>query len=189
MRHFMHSKPCFTNFTLCTRNFKRMKAIVFFQNQIWCIDMTKVDNLANDNTGVKTSLIRQDLFNTTVGTKGIKTNESEKNVLQVSNISFKKTRTSKVLVERGTKIAGECKNVCSAEVSQFHSTMTETKSRFTECTTWYLKTVPYRYLEDQGYKFFQKMSQPTTNLKSRKKNPDRLVTKECWRFRLFVHYR
>ena len=58
VRQFLHSKPYFTNFTLATRKFKRMKAFARFKNEIWCMDLAYVDKLAKDNNGVKYLLVR-----------------------------------------------------------------------------------------------------------------------------------
>ena len=52
VRHFLHSKPSYTKFTFATRNFKRMRAIARFTNEIWCIDLAYVDKLAKVNKGV-----------------------------------------------------------------------------------------------------------------------------------------
>ena len=52
VRHFLLSKPSYTKFTLATRKFKRMKAIAWFKNEIWCMDLAYVDKLAKDNKGV-----------------------------------------------------------------------------------------------------------------------------------------
>ena len=64
--HFLDSKPSYTQFTLATRKFKRMKAFARLKNEIWCMDLAYVDKLAKDNNGVKYLLVRQDLFVRTV---------------------------------------------------------------------------------------------------------------------------
>ena len=66
MRQFLYSKASYTNFNLATRKFKRMRAFARFRNEIWCMDIASVDNLAN---GVKYLLVRQDLFVRTVDAK------------------------------------------------------------------------------------------------------------------------
>ena len=38
-RQFLHSKPSYTNFTLATRKFKRMKAFPRLENEIWCMEL------------------------------------------------------------------------------------------------------------------------------------------------------
>ena len=82
VRRFIHlytiytiylSKTSCTKFTFATRKFKRMKAFVRFINEIWWMDLTFVDKLAQENNGVKYLLVRQDMFDRTVDAKGRKT--------------------------------------------------------------------------------------------------------------------
>ena len=72
VRQFLQSKPSFTKFTLARRTFKRMKALARFKNEIWCMDLAYVDELAKNNNGVKYLLVRQDLFERTLDAKGMK---------------------------------------------------------------------------------------------------------------------
>ena len=69
VREFLHSKTSYTRFTQATHNFKRMRTFARFKNEIWCMDLAKVDKLAKDNNGVKYLLVRQDLFDKTVDAK------------------------------------------------------------------------------------------------------------------------
>ena len=80
VRQFLHSKPSYTKFTLATRKFKRMEAFARFKNEIWCMDLAYVDKPAKDNNGVKHLLVRQDLFDRTVGAEGMKTKDSKETV-------------------------------------------------------------------------------------------------------------
>ena len=43
--------------------------------------------------------------------------------------------------------------------------MSEIKAAFAERTTGFLKNILYRYMEDNGYKYFHKLSQFVTKLK------------------------
>ena len=70
---FLHSKPSYTKFTFGTRKIKRMKAFARLKNEICWVDLAYIDKLANDINGVKYLLLRQDLFDGTVYTKGMKT--------------------------------------------------------------------------------------------------------------------
>ena len=67
VRQFLHSKPSYTRFTLATRKFTQMKAFARFRYQIWCMDLEYVGKLAKDNDGVKYFLVRQNLFDRSVG--------------------------------------------------------------------------------------------------------------------------
>ena len=97
VRHFLHSKPSYTKFTLARRKFKQMKVFARLKNEIWCMDLAYVDKLAKDNNSVKYLLIRQDLFDRTVDAKGMKTKDSKKTVRAFLTMITKKYRPKKKL--------------------------------------------------------------------------------------------
>ena len=103
VRHFLHSKPSYTKFTLATRKFKRMKTFARFKNEIWFLDMALVDKLSKDKNGVKYLLVRQDLLDRSVGAKGIKTKDSKKNVCAFLTMN-KEESTQKNLGSQGNRI-------------------------------------------------------------------------------------
>ena len=76
VRQLLHSKASYTKISLATRKFKRMRAFARFRNEIWWTDLAYVDNLAEENDGVKYLPVRQDLFDNTVNAKGMKTKDS-----------------------------------------------------------------------------------------------------------------
>ena len=168
VRQFLHSKPSYTKFTLATRKFKHMKAIARFKNEIWCMDLPYVDKLAKDNNGVKYLLVRQDLFDRTVDAKGMKSEDSKETVRAFLTMITRKNRPEKNWVGKGTEFAGEFKNLCKAEGIQIYSTMSETKAAFAERTILSLKNILHRYMEDNGYKYFHKLTQFVTTLNSRR---------------------
>ena len=111
-----------------------MKAFARFKNEIWCMDLAYVDNLAKQNNGVKYLLVRQDLFDRNVNAKGLKTKDSKETVRAFLNMITKKNRLRKVWVYKQAKFAGEFKKLCKAEGIQINSTMSETKAAFAERT-------------------------------------------------------
>ena len=79
----------------------------------------------------------------------------------------KKNRPKQIWVDKGTEFAGEFEKLCKAEGIQVYSTMSETKAALAECTIRSLKDILYRYMEDNGYKYIQKLTQFVTTLTSR----------------------
>ena len=77
VRPFSQSKLSYPKLTLATRKIKGMKAITRFKNEIWCRDLAYVDKLPTDSNGVKCLLVRQNLFDRTVESKGLKTKDSK----------------------------------------------------------------------------------------------------------------
>ena len=128
VRQFLHSKPSYTKFTIATRKFKRMKAYARFKNEIWCLDLAYVDELAKDNNGVKYLLVRQDLFHRTVDAKGMETKDSKETVRAFLSMITKKNLPKKIWVDKGTEFAGEFKKLCKAEGTQICSSISETKA-------------------------------------------------------------
>ena len=77
VRQFLPLKASNKIFTLATRKFQRMKAFARFRNEFWCLELAYVDELAKEKNGVKYLLVRQDLFNGTVKTNRMKTENSK----------------------------------------------------------------------------------------------------------------
>ena len=177
VRQFLHSKPSYTKFTLATRKFKRMKAFAGFKNETWCLDLAYVDKLAKDDNGVKYLLVRQDLFDRTVDAKGMRTKDSKETVRAILTMITKKSRPKKTRVDKGTEFVGECKKLCKAEGIQIYFTMSETKAAFAGRTIRSLKNKLYRYTEDNGYKYFHKLTQFVTTLNSRRNCSMELIPK------------
>ena len=132
------------------------------------MDLAYVDKLAKENTGVKYSLVRQDLFDRTVNAKGMKTKDSQETVKTFSSMITKRNRAKKIWVDKGIEFAGAFEKICAAEGIQVNSTMSETKAAFAERTIRSLKNIVYRYMEDFGYKYIHKLPQVITSLNSRR---------------------
>ena len=115
----MHSKTSFTKIAFATRKVKRMKVFSRFKNEIWCMDLAYVDEIAKDSNGVNHLLVRQDLFYRTVDAKGMKTKDFKETVCAFLTMITKKNRPNKVWIDKGTEYAGEFKILCKAERIQF----------------------------------------------------------------------
>ena len=127
VRQFSQSKASFA-----TPKFKRMRACARFKNELCCIHHAYVDKLAKKNTGVKYSIVRQDLFDRTVNAKGMKIKDSQETVKPFSSVITKRNRPKNIWVDKGTEFAGALKNFCAAQGIQVYSTISETKATFAE---------------------------------------------------------
>ena len=171
LRQLLHSKPSYTKFTLAACKFKRVKAFAWFKNEICCTVLAYVDKIAKDNNGVKNLVVRQDLFDRTLDAKGMKTKVSKETVRACFTMFTKNNRRWNIWVDKGKQFAREFKKkLCKAVVS-------ETKSAFAEQTKRSLKTIIYRYVEDNGYKYIHKETQIVTTLNSRRNSSIDLVPK------------
>ena len=51
-RAILHSEASYRKITPAMRKFKKMKAFARFRNEIWCMDLAYIYELAKDNKGV-----------------------------------------------------------------------------------------------------------------------------------------
>ena len=168
VRQFLHSKDSYTKFTLAAQKFKRLRAFARFRNETWCMDLAYVGKLAKENNGVKYLVVRQDLSDTFVNAKRMKTEDSQEIVKAFSSMITKRNRPKKIWVDKGTEFAGAFKKFSTAEGIQLFFTKSETKAAFAERTILSLKNILYHYMEDFGYKYIHKLPQFITTLNSRR---------------------
>ena len=168
VRPFLHSKPSYKKFFLPTRKFKQMEAFARFRTEISCMGLAYIDKIAKVSNGVKYLQVRQDLFDRTVGAKGMKTKESKEAFPAFLSLITKQNHRKKRWVYKGTEVAGEFKKLRKAEGIQIYSTMSETKVAFAERKNRSRKNILYHYMEDKGYKYFHKLTQFVATLSSRR---------------------
>ena len=102
-------------YALATRNLQKMDAFSRFKDEIWCVDLAYIDELANDNNGVSYLLVRQDLFDRMVDAKRMKTKGFEEMVRAFLKLNTKKNRPTKIWNVKGTKFAEEFKKLGKSE--------------------------------------------------------------------------
>ena len=119
--------------------------------------------MAKKNNGVKYLLVRQDLFERSVKSKGMKTKNSQKTVKTFSSMIIKSNRPNNIWVDKGTEFAGTFKKFCTAEGIQVYSTGSETKTVFAERTLRSLTkffTVTWKILGTSIYTNYLNLSLP-----------------------------
>ena len=131
-------------------------------------DLAFVDKLTKDNNGVKYLLVHQDLFDRTVDAERMKTKDSKETVCAFLTMITKTNCPKKVWVDKETEFAGEFKRLCKAERIQIYSKISETNAALAERTIRSLEIILYRYMEDNGKKYFHKLTEFVTTLKSRR---------------------
>ena len=159
VRHVLPSKPSSAKFAPATGELKRLKAFARFIKRNFCMVLEYLDKLGKDSNGVKFLIVRQELFDRTTDTKGMKAKDSKGAVRACLTMITKENRPQKFWVDKATENAGEFENLCKAEGLQVYSIMSETKSAFPERTIRSLKNMFYRYMEVSGYKYIHKFTQ------------------------------
>ena len=107
----------------------------------------------------------------------MKTKNSKETVRAFLSMITKRNRPKKIWVDKGIKFSEEFKKLCKAEEIQINSTMSETKAAFADRTIRSLKNILYRYMEDNGYKYFHKLTHFVTTLNSRRNCSTDLIPK------------
>ena len=167
VEQFLQTKTSYTKFGPPIRRFRRLQAFSKYINEIWCMDLTFVDKLASQNKGVKYLLVAVDVLLRFVRVQTMKT-EYAKDTLQAFKkmISHKNT-PEKLWVDKGTEYGGTFKKFCKEKSIEVYSTMSETKAAFAERAIQLLKHIIYRYIEDHGEKFINKLPQFVSTLNCR----------------------
>ena len=98
----------------------------------------------------------------------MKTKDSQETVEASSSMITKRNRPKNIWVDKGTEFSGAFKEFCPAEVLHVYSNRSETKAVFAERTIRSSKNIFYRYMEDYGYKYIQKLPQFITTLNCRR---------------------
>ena len=187
VRHFLLSKSSYTKFILATRKIKHIKAFARFKNEIWCMDLAFVDKLSKDNNGVKYLLFRQDPFDRTVDSKGMKTTDSKETVSAFLTMIRKKI-VPKILGWQWMRICSRFSKTMQSwrNINLFYDEWDQ------GCICWTYKTIAQKYtLPLHGRQWVQIHSQIDSircNTNFWKKLLDRLDTQECKEFRHFVHF-
>ena len=158
VKQFLHSKPSYTKFNPATRKIKRMKAFARFKVEIWWMDLAYVDKLATYNNGVKYLLVRQNLFDRTVDAKEWKQKIPRKLFVHFWLWIQKRIDPKQFGLTREQNLLEGLKNYAKLKKYKIYSTMCGTKAAFAERTIRCLKNIPYRYMEDNGYKYIHKCS-------------------------------
>ena len=127
------------------------------------MDLADIDKLEKDNNDVKYLLVRQDLFDRTVDANGIKQKIPTRRLV-LFRLWLQKDRPKKIRIDKGTEIAGECKKLCKAEGIHNYSTKSENKAALAGRTIRPLENILYRYTENNGYKYIQKLTHIVTTL-------------------------
>ena len=108
-----------------------------------------------NNKDVKCLLVHPNLFDRTVVAKRKKTRDSKEKLRAFLTVNT---------VDKGTEFSGEFENLSKADRIQTNFTMSETKPTLAECTKRSLKNIFHSYMEDYGYKYFQKRNQFLTTM-------------------------
>ena len=167
---FLQTKTSYTKFGPPIRSFRRLQAFSKYINEIWCRDLAFVDKLASQNNGVKYLLVAVAVDNVSrfIRVQTMKTKYA-KDTLQ----AFRKMISRKRLLKNFGLIKEEnmgefLKNFARGKTLKFYSTMSERKAAFAERAIQSLKHIIYRYIEDHGEKFVQKLQQFVSTLNCRK---------------------
>ena len=98
------------------------------------MDVAYVDELDEDNDGVKYLLVRRELFERNVYAKGMKTKDSEESAPAFLTKITKNNRPKKIWVDKRKELSGGFKNIRKAHGVQSCFRLNETMAAFAERT-------------------------------------------------------
>ena len=79
-------------------------------------------------------LVRQEVFDSTIDAKGMRTKEPKETVHAFSTMNTKNNRPTNFWVDNRMAFAGKCEKICKADGLKTYSTINETKAAFANCT-------------------------------------------------------
>ena len=164
---FLYRTNSYTKFRRAIRHFKRLPAFAKRINEIWCLDLAFMDNLSEFNNGVKYLLICVDVFSRLVRVQSMKSKYASDAVAAFKKMLRKNTKPDKVWVDQGTEFGGEFKKFCKSRDIKIYSTRSETKPAVAERAIRSLKKIIYRYMEENGDKYVQKMDSFVNTMNTR----------------------
>ena len=132
------------------------------------MDLAYVHEIVKRKNSVKYLLGRQDLFETIVEAKGIKTNEYKEITGASVLLITRKDRPILVCFDKRTEFVGHFKELCKATGVLTYSTMSETTATLAERTKWSWENILYRYVKTHGCMYFHKSLQFFRALSSKK---------------------
>ena len=83
------------------------------------MNLAYVHKLANNNNGIKYLLVRQDVFDTTVDAKRLKTKRFQRNGSCIFDKDYKKNQPKKFWVDKGTEFAGQLEKLSKLKEYNF----------------------------------------------------------------------
>ena len=131
------------------------------------MDLAFVDKLASQNKGVKYLLVAVDVFSRFVRVQSMKTKYAKDTLQAYKKMISRKNTPVKLWVDKGTEYGGTLKKICKEKSIELYSTMSETKAAFAERAIQSLKHIIYRYIEDHGEKFINKLPQFVSTMNCR----------------------
>ena len=154
---FLDTKNSYTKYRQATRYFRRLSAFAKRRNEIWCLDLAFMDKMSEFNNGVKFLLIYVDVFFRFVRVQPIKSKFSTDALAAFKKMLRKNSIPQKVGVDQGTELGGEFCKFCGQKKIKIYSTGSETKAAVAERAIRSLKNNIYRFIEENGLKYFVKM--------------------------------
>lgn len=167
VRHFLESKTSYTRYNQPTRRFTRLKTFAKHINEIWCMDLAFVDQLAEFNNDYKYLLVCIDVFSRFVRVQPMKNKTSKETLKAFQKMVNSKTKPEKLWVDKGTEFAKDFRNFCNQKNILRYSIMSETKAALAERAIRSLKNIIFRFMEDNGYKFIHKLQNFVNTMNSR----------------------
>ena len=148
---YLQSSKTYTKFKPTRRKFQRLAVVALGITHIWSLDIAYIEKISKFNDGYKYLLLPVDVFSRKIRVQPLKdkTSKSAASAL-MKRIDFGKLDFPiKILVDQGKEFQGEFAKFCASNAIDVYHSFSETKSCMAERYIRTLKTLLYKFFEEQ----------------------------------------
>ena len=136
---YLHASETWTKFKMAKKRFTRLEVISYRLNEIWLFDLTNMQKLARDNSGVKKLFVNVDTLSRFHWASGLKSKTSKESAdvlkkIIASNsrrtgpkICMKNLSPQQLWAVKGREFEREFPSLCTKKGIEIYSTQKETK--------------------------------------------------------------
>ena len=164
---YLQSKAPYTKYKQFRKTFPRLKAVAYRINEIWSVDVAYMDKLAQQNNGVKYSLVGVDVLSRYLRVQPMKALYA-KDAVEAFKKMIKQKKPERVWTDKGSEFSGEFKKFCEKKEIHLYTTENATKSAFAERNIRSLKNTIHKYLgENWTWTYINELPQFVNTINSR----------------------
>lgn len=148
---YLQSSRTYTKFKPTRKKFQRLPVVALGINHIWSLDVAYMEKISKFNDGYKYLLLAVDVLSRRIRVQPLKDKSSKaaKSAFE-KMIDFEKLDFPiKVWVDQGKEFKGEFASFCASNAINVYHTFSETKSCMAERYIRTLKTLLYKFFEEQ----------------------------------------
>ena len=167
---YLQSSKTYTKFKPVRRTFQRLPVVALGINHIWSIDVAYMEKIGKFNDGYKYLLLAVDVLSRRIRVQPLKNKTSKaatsafEKMINFETLDF----PIKIWVDQGKEFKGEFAKFCASNAIHVYHTFSETKSCMAERYIRTLKTLLYKFFEEQQtFRYLPQLQKFVTLVNSR----------------------